>query len=82
MKTPELKPCPFCGGEADFWNEGLQMVGINALSTVWKIRCKKCGAAIRGKSCSYVFDTDGNFTETNNEKIIIVEAWNRRVTDA
>ena len=33
MKNRELKPCPFCGGEANF---------IGATAT---IKCKKCGGA-------------------------------------
>ena len=33
MKEAELKPCPFCGGEAGFYAE-----------TVHWINCKKCGA--------------------------------------
>ena len=33
MKETELKPCPFCGGNADFISE----------STT--IKCKRCGGA-------------------------------------
>ena len=34
----ELKPCPFCGGEADwFWD------GINQR---WQIRCEDCTAVV------------------------------------
>ncbi|HDY90015.1 MAG TPA: restriction alleviation protein, Lar family [bacterium] len=29
----ELKPCPFCGGEAE---------AINVSDTTWKIGCKNC----------------------------------------
>ena len=33
MEDKELKPCPFCGGEADF-------IGETAI-----IKCKQCGGA-------------------------------------
>lgn len=32
--TDDLKPCPFCGGEADiYYSNG---------EGIWKIMCKKC----------------------------------------
>ena len=38
MKT-ELKPCPFCGGQARRYNGNTDMYGVV---------CKKCGAKVFG----------------------------------
>ena len=38
MKT-ELKPCPFCGGEAE---EKSQTASLFNTRNVWYIRCKSC----------------------------------------
>lgn len=58
----ELKPCPFCGGEAHlFVNEGVRVL------------CPKCGAStkilIDGMTASGV---------TENATKAVIEAWNRR----
>lgn len=37
--SEELKPCPYCGGEAEPFHEGLGYIAV---------RCKKCGIARRG----------------------------------
>lgn len=41
MKEIELKPCPFCGGEARKYKGALDLYGIV---------CKKCGAKIYGRA--------------------------------
>lgn len=38
MKT--LKPCPFCGGEAE--------VRMNIFSKAYSVECKKCTAKVTG----------------------------------
>ena len=34
----ELKPCPFCGGQAE-----LRIVGIGGYKTAYEVRCLNCG---------------------------------------
>ena len=62
-KKIELKPCPFCGGEAKC-KEVLE--GINGDFSCYKIiRCKECGVEVTSGYCY--------------EKDDIEEKWNRRV---
>lgn len=61
-KTPDLKPCPFCGGEAKY-NEAKSYAANNGLHVIWhEIECLKCGANIH----------DGADFET------AVKEWNAR----
>ena len=68
-----LKPCPFCGGEAEICTD----VGI--MGKFWFIRCKKCYS--RG---SGIYES-GRKLEPQEEHAAImgawekaIEAWNRR----
>lgn len=61
----ELKPCPFCGGEAKL------LVGDGV-----RVICVKCRAA----SKTLVDNYNGFEIRTNAVKDVII-AWNRRVND-
>lgn len=67
-----LKPCPFCGGEADFWmRQALEAEDYQALI----IDCKDCPANME----EWVYKYDVNFIENvEKKKIEMFEAWNRR----
>ena len=65
----ELKPCPFCGGEAHTYTYSTMSKG--KLVDVWVVHCKRCGLnyppKIRGYQGKYEFEA--------------IEAWNRRCED-
>lgn len=61
----ELKPCPFCGGEAEFIQE--RILGLYA---VW---CKNCKCQTM---CQFDF---GEGLEVSKQKSAYV--WNRRVEE-
>lgn len=78
MTTPILKPCPFCGGEAEMYVDTDSVMG-----KFWYIRCKKCYC--RGTGV-YEF---GKQLEPQEEYAAIIgaweratKAWNRRAADA
>jgi len=41
MKTPKLKPCPFCGGVAT------PVLGTRAGLFIYYVRCLKCGSTAK-----------------------------------
>jgi Lar family restriction alleviation protein len=63
----ELKPCPFCGGEAELHHK-IEPLCIDAYSYVY---CTKCGVTTEAFPKS--------FDHSSDEKAI--EAWNRRAED-
>lgn len=64
----ELKPCPFCGGEAKITHDTRDMI-----TDEYRVKCLICGTILRHRVTEYwvdsVFDT----------KEQAIEAWNRRV---
>lgn len=71
--SKELKPCPFCGGEAV-----VKAVNKNYGFTIW---CKcKCGAKTVGY-CPNTDNEDSTLESIESCKNRAVEAWNRRVSD-
>lgn len=61
--TGELKPCPFCGGEA---------VIAQSDAGCWSVVCKRCNTGIFRPRCN---PDEWNAYATEAEAI---EAWNRR----
>ena len=61
----ELKPCPFCGGEAKISHMG-PYVGKTS-----KVECKTCG------ECSKIFFISMEYAAN----VMAAEAWNRRAND-
>lgn len=66
VKQTELKPCPFCGGTAQFKNP-VQKGLFSELS----VECKRCGAA------PYTLEMYGNRSNEEKKKAL-AEVWNRR----
>lgn len=88
MSNIELKPCPFCGGTAEFFTRGYKLRdsvrGYKLRDTVrgWEfgIQCIKCG--ITSPKVDYLlelqFNKKGGVSELVDERYIAAEAWNRR----
>ena len=63
----QLKPCPFCGGEAVCY-----AIARSCVSVFSRVICIKCPAEVSRSFCV-------NSIEEGEQKII--ELWNRRVDD-
>ena len=68
----ELKPCPFCGGEAEICSHYFEEEDM----TLWQARCKERPYAVE-HPC---YTADSFISFDNKEQAI--EAWNRRANDA
>lgn len=62
----ELKPCPFCGGEATLF--------VAPEGGVF-VKCVRCGAKTKCR-----VDSDA-FSKPTNAVKSVIEAWNRRVKE-
>lgn len=72
MSDIELKPCPFCGGEAIIRTQIIQISdGVPAYQNA-RVECKKC----RATSSTFI-DKDNNGMHIFS----VIEAWNRRVSE-
>lgn len=59
MKTPELKPCPFCGGEGKIID-----LGFFNLPSSYGVCCLNCSCATY-----QFFDTEGEAAEAWNRRV-------------
>lgn len=78
----ELKPCPFCGGEAKYVVKCHSERGI-ARGWEFGIYCTKCG--VTTPKTYYKLEVqlsgDGQISIIEDERCQAIEAWNKRVTD-
>ena len=73
---PDLKPCPFCGGEA-YLEKSHRAFIAGATSKVSFVRCKKCNA----RSGRFEISSFGHSSYSARSEQKAIEAWNRRVQD-
>lgn len=69
----ELKPCPFCGGEALVWTQN------GKYDYFAYIRCDTCSARSKTVVTKLEIDEEGFWDST--AYIRLVAAWNRRAED-
>lgn len=76
-KNSELKPCPFCGGEAKLhmWNYEMN---DRILTEDSFIKCGTCGAEIEGFKSEVKLFEDGTLQVIRDGAKESTEAWNRR----
>lgn len=76
----ELKPCPFCGGEAKM----LCLLSVNnskEISKIFQIVCNHCNTKQDTFKMSASILNDGTCEFDNSEANQAVERWNRRAND-
>ena len=82
----ELKPCPFCGGDAGMHMQTTYLAkGQKERSQGWRVKCKSCKAQTQLVFCNLVESVANrinNATDTKEDaKRIVADAWNRRASD-
>ena len=79
----ELKPCPFCGGKANFLIKTYMERGVTRGYT-FGIYCTKCDITLPKTNYIIEFEMssdDGKLKVTTDERPQAIEAWNRRIDD-
>lgn len=77
----KLKPCPFCGGKANFFIETYMERGITR-GYNFGIYCTKCDITLPKRNYVIEFEMssdDGELKVTTDERPQAIEAWNRRI---
>lgn len=80
---PELKPCPFCGGPAEYLIQSRTASGPSR-GWLFGVKCKRCGAETPRRN--YILEVelcpDGEVKFTTDEREKAADAWNRRADNA
>lgn len=79
----KLKPCPFCGGEAELVREAIR-VESNQMSKIkdrWVVKCKR-GCCCTCEWIDNIYHRpDGELIIASNGAKDAVEMWNRRTEE-
>lgn len=79
MPEYELKPCPFCGGKAKFFVKTSICRGITR-GNLFGIYCTACNITTPKTNYAVEFklNDSGEIEVTQDERLLAIEAWNRR----
>lgn len=81
MSEPELKPCPFCGGEAKFVQTAHGSITAESVHRNYAIQCVKCKARPYDSFTIRVWLAENGVVMSESNKNEAIEAWNRRAND-
>lgn len=73
----ELKPCPFCGGEAELRHDSNELP-FSEVQDVFFVICKNCGCYPFKFAGVNLFYTESGKKKAEELKQKAAEAWNRR----
>lgn len=76
----ELKPCPFCGGEARIEQTAYGTTDHSSVRLQFAIRCKECGASAPNAD-GYIainLSSNGEVNIWHDDRSKAIAAWNRR----
>lgn len=82
-KKIELKPCPFCGGKAEFHIDEMEYNKTN-YTVEWslRIRCSHCGTdrhgCVSNNTVRIGLGEDGSINIFTDNRDAVAELWNRR----
>ena len=78
-----LKPCPFCGGEAAIDQTGFGTTEHSSVRLDFSIRCKKCGASAPNASgyMAINLSSNGELNAWRDDRNRAIAAWNRRANN-
>lgn len=81
----DLKPCPFCGGEAIFFPKCSCPNAAAGLTRKWKfgVGCLACGIALPKTTYSFSVQmtNDGGIEVIEDDRQKAADTWNRRSDD-
>lgn len=72
----KLKPCPFCGGKAEY-----KCVSVDHVRMILEICCNECGIMTQAAEATLFFDRDTGVGFSAYRVDDIADKWNRRVQD-
>ena len=77
----ELKPCPFCGGGADFKTKS-NLSSHSEVGFDFAIKCSECGIELPGTyRVTFILGTCGQISTIVDEREKATDEWNRRADD-
>ena len=79
MMRIEIKPCPFCGGEATVSKVTNGFMHDPAtITNAYRVRCEQCGITTKAYESKIWQDNCGVVQIEANGAMDAIDAWNRR----